>query len=97
MWGYIAGKGRLITWLGASGSVRNGLDITPSNNTSLKKWDFTNQVFTNVSNTKLPLSEGNIGSANNTGYFIFVKGDRDINNYNISNSNTTTLTSLGNL
>lgn len=68
----------------------NGLDFTPTNNYSLKKYDGT--TYTNVGNTNVPLSP-TIG----TGYLLFVRGDRNPILTNIANSDFTTLSSRGKL
>jgi len=90
------GRGTLIT-----GPVltNNGMDYTPTNNYSLKK--FINQGYVNISNTLSPLSN-QVGSseddlADNTAYFLFVRGDRNPILTNTSNSNVTTLSSRGKL
>ena len=78
-------RGTLITGPQIAG---NGLDITPTNNYSLKKYDGTN--FINVANTHVPLSPA-IG----TGYLLFVRGDRNPILTNIANSDYTTLSCSG--
>lgn len=75
----------------------NGLDVSPQNNISMKTWDATSQAFINVSNTKVNLSAGSLGSADNTAYFMFVRGDRNTQNFSTSACNFTTLSSVGNL
>jgi hypothetical protein len=86
---YTAGKGLLV-----SGAIAaNGIDMArPS---SLKTWDVTNQAYAAVTNTYNSISATSNGSADNTGYFLFIRGDRDPNNFNIPNTNITTLTSIG--
>jgi autotransporter-associated beta strand protein len=91
-----AGSGTLIT---GPVSATNGLDYTPTNNYSLKR--FINKAYTNISNTKSPLSI-QVGSADdnladNTAYFLFVRGDRNPALTNTANSNATTLSSRGRL
>ena len=88
-------KGTYIT--GPNAGVVNGLDVSPLNNTSLRTWNATTQSYGNVNNTLVSISAGKNGSADNTGYFIFVRGDRNANNFNTSTSNITTLTSTGRL
>ena len=90
------GRGTLIT---GPVSATNGLDYTPTNNYSLKR--FVNKAYTNISNTKSPLSL-QVGSAednlaDNTAYFLFVRGDRNPALTNTANSNATTLSSRGRL
>ena len=78
-------RGTLITGPQIAG---NGLDITPTNNYSLKKYDGTN--FINVDNTHVPLSPA-IG----TGYLLFVRGDRNPILTNVANSDYTILSCSG--
>ncbi len=90
------GRGTLITGPVTS---TNGMDYTPTNNYSLKR--FINQAYINIANTQSPLSIP-IGSmedewADNTSYFLFVRGDRNPNLTNTANSNSTTLSSRGRL
>lgn len=75
----------------------NGLDASPQNNVSMKTWNAATQQFANVLNTNTPISAGSNGSADNTGYFIFVRGDRNMNNFSTSTCNATTLSSTGKL
>ena len=88
-------KGTYIT--GPNAGVANGLDVSPLNNTSMRTWNATTQSYGNVNNTLVSISAGKNGSGDNTGYFIFVRGDRNANNFNTSTSNVTTLTSTGRL
>jgi len=88
-------KGTYIT--GPNAGVANGLDVSPLNNTSMRTWNATSQSYGNISNTLVSISAGKNGSADNTGYFIFVRGDRNANNFNTTTSNITTLTSTGRL
>ncbi len=92
---YTPGKGMLVT--GPSPSAANGLDISYRNNPSIKRFDNSTQQFVNLLNTKVALSPGSTGTADNSGYFVFVRGDRDPDNidpYAII-KNITTLTSTG--
>ncbi len=89
------GKGTYVTGPGAAAA--NGLDVSPQNNTSMRTWNAGTQSFSNVNNTLVSISAGKNGSADNTGYFIFLRGDRNAANFNTSISNTTTLTSTGRL
>ncbi|MEJ7586150.1 MAG: hypothetical protein WKI04_01185 [Ferruginibacter sp.] len=88
---YAPGKGLLVT------SPGGGTGIDSSGNASLKTWNKNTQALQTVYNTKVLISAANTGKADNTGYFIFVRGDRDP--YNIDHSlirkNITTLTSTG--
>lgn len=85
---YSAGKGILI-----SGPGGTGLDN--SNATSLKAWDIASQSLQPVTNTYAGISAGNTGTADNTGYFVFIRGDRNPNNFVIPNTNVTTITGIG--
>jgi hypothetical protein len=73
------------------------MDVSPLNNTSMKMWNYSTQSFTNVTNTNNPISLGNSGSADNTGYFVFLRGDRNPDNFNTAASNSTTLSAAGRL
>jgi hypothetical protein len=89
------GKGTYIT--GPNAAAANGLDVSPQNNTSMKTWNAATQAYGNVNNTLVSISAGKNGSADNTGYFLFVRGDRNANNFSTATSNVTTLTSTGRL
>ncbi|MEO7768932.1 MAG: hypothetical protein ABIS01_15990, partial [Ferruginibacter sp.] len=88
---YSLGKGMLVTAPGG------GSGIDAAGNASLKTWNVTTQKFVTVSNTNVPISSTNNGSADNTAYFTFVRGDREILNIdpNGIRKNITTLTSTG--
>jgi hypothetical protein len=88
---YQAGKGTLIT--GANPTIANGLDASSLNNYSLK----TGVNLTNITDTKKTNLSGNTGNADNKGYFLFVRGDRNPVNINTGNSNPTTISSVGKL
>jgi hypothetical protein len=90
---YAAGRGTYITGPGPNSS--NGLDASPQNNYSLYTYNYSTQKFNVVTNTKVNLSPGSSGSADNSGYMIFVRGDRSNANLYLPNSNITTLNSLG--
>ncbi|MEO5893037.1 MAG: T9SS type A sorting domain-containing protein [Ferruginibacter sp.] len=92
---YAAGQGTLIT--GANPSEKNGLDVSAQNTTSMKGFNSNTQGFTSILNTNVAISAGKNGNADNTGYFIFLRGDRNQANTNINNSNSTTLVSNGSL
>lgn len=94
---YLAAKGTFVSGPGPTGAIGNGLDVSPKNNVSMKKWDSNTQQYVNVLNSKVPISAGTNGSADNTGYLFFVRGDRNLNNFDIPNTNITTLTSIGKL
>ncbi|MEP7143432.1 MAG: T9SS type A sorting domain-containing protein [Ferruginibacter sp.] len=94
---YAAGSGTLVTGPNPTGVAGNGLDPSYYNNPSLKIWNTATQAFSNVANTHVPISSGSTGKADNTGYFVFVRGDRDPNNTIIVNTNLTTLNSVGTL
>ncbi|MEO5890662.1 MAG: T9SS type A sorting domain-containing protein [Ferruginibacter sp.] len=92
---YVAGIGTLVT--GPAPSDVNGLDASAQNTVSMKGFNPATQQFTKILNTKVAISAGNNGNADNTGYFIFIRGDRNPANTNTSVYNTTTLTSTGTL
>ncbi|MDO9374839.1 MAG: T9SS type A sorting domain-containing protein [Ferruginibacter sp.] len=94
---FATGSGMLITGPAASGVAGNGLDYSAQNAVSMKSYNYSNGQYVNVINTKIPLSAGVTGSADNTGYFVFVRGDRDPNNTSVSSVNATVLTSIGSL
>lgn len=94
---YTPGLGTLVTGPNPTGATGNGLDPSYQKNVSLKGWNPTSQALVNVLNTHVTASPGNTGSADNTGYFIFVRGDRDPVNTLVPNTNITTLTSIGSL
>ncbi len=88
---YTAGRGLLISGPGAANGLDNG------NASSLKGWDVSSQSLSPVTNTYASISATNNGSADNTGYFVFIRGDRCTCNFIIPNTNVTTLTGIGNL
>lgn len=94
---YEQGINTFVTGPNPSGAGGNGLDASPQNNASMKTWNVATQALEPVLNTYVKLSQGNSGQADNTGYFLFVRGDRDVNNFNIPNSTNTTLQSRGQL
>ncbi|UEG49277.1 T9SS type A sorting domain-containing protein [Ferruginibacter lapsinanis] len=96
---YEAGKGTWVTGPNPGGPSGNGIDDSPEDNVSMKGFNYSTQAFTNVLNTKVPISSGSNGSADNTGYFIFVRGDRVYNNFDYYSGacTITTLTSVGKL
>ena len=89
-------KGTLITGPGAAPLI-NGLDVSAQNNPSLKSWDTTTQNLVDVTNTfSTDLSaNSNPSGAKNTGYFIFIRGDRNASNTNPPAKNITTLSGKG--
>ncbi|UAY51965.1 T9SS type A sorting domain-containing protein [Ferruginibacter albus] len=91
---YTPGSGTLIS--GASPSSSNGIDASPQNTASMKGFNYSTQALTTITNTKTTnITPTNNGSADNVGYFIFVRGDRDPattgnpNNGNVPVDNTT--------
>jgi len=92
---YTVGSGTLVTGLNATGAAGNGLDASALSNVSMKGFNYMTQGFANVLNTKVPISAGTNGRADNTGYFVFLRGDRNPINTNVANSNITTITSIG--
>ena len=91
------GWGTLVTGPNPSGPGGNGLDVSPMNNVSLRRWNASTQAFSNIANTHVPVSAGSAGSGDNTGYFIFVRGDRNPANVFVPNTNITTLRTTGRL
>ncbi|MFZ4057292.1 MAG: hypothetical protein ACOYKE_04105 [Ferruginibacter sp.] len=93
---YTPGEGTFITGPNPTGAAGNGLDWSSNNNYSLKK--YVNNNYVDIGNTKVALS-GAGSSAANTGYFLFVRGDRNRtpDNTVLGNTNTTTLKSGGKL
>ncbi|MFZ4059413.1 MAG: T9SS type A sorting domain-containing protein, partial [Ferruginibacter sp.] len=97
---YQAGKGTHITSPGATGPDGNGLDINATSGTSFRLWNPATQGYFNVTNTKTEnISRGTGNSAANTGYFIFVRGDRETGmlDFGSTLTNSTTLSSRGKL
>ena len=92
---YSAATGTLVTGPNPTGATGNGLDVSYQNNVSLKLWNAATQAFINVTNTHVAISPRNTGNSDNTGYFVFVRGDRDPKNTFVPNTNITTLTSIG--
>ncbi len=91
-----AGIGTYVTGTGAN-IVSNGMDVSPNNNISLRMGTGLTSV-SNTLTTLLSVNTNNLNNkADNTAFFIFVRGDRTASNYNINNSNTTTLSSTGKL
>ena len=90
---YQVGKGLLITGPTPTGAAGNGLDSSAQNSFSLK----TGVPLVGVGNTKIPLSNNTGTGADNIGYFLFVRGDRNPLNTTIPNTNNTTIKSIGKL
>ena len=91
----IPGLGLLVTGPNAGCTCGNGLDTSYRNTVSMKGWNYSTQAFAGILNTNVLISPGNSGSADNTGYFIFTRGDRDPLNTNVSYFNSTTVNSIG--
>ena len=89
---YTAGRGTYVSGPGANPAA-NGMDVSPLSNTSLK----VGSSLTPVTNTLTTNLSANTGTADNKGYFMFVRGDRVSSNFIIPNTNTTTLSSIGKL
>ncbi|MEO6230903.1 MAG: T9SS type A sorting domain-containing protein [Ferruginibacter sp.] len=87
----VAGNGVLVT--GPNPSAANGLDPSSMNTASLK----TGSGFTEVLNTKTQNLSNNTGNADNLGYFLFVRGDRNPLNTIAPNTNVTTIAGYGKL
>lgn len=94
---YEQGINTFVTGPNPTGAGGNGLDASPQNNSSMKTWNTATQLYESVVNTHAPLSPANAMDADNIGYFLFVRGDRDPANFNIPNSSNTTLSSNGQL
>ncbi|MFT3679950.1 MAG: T9SS type A sorting domain-containing protein [Ferruginibacter sp.] len=94
---YIPGVNTWITGPNPSSAAGNGLDPSPLNNSSLKVWNEATQTLDPVLNTHVWLSPKNNSGADNLGYFMFVRGDRDYNNFSTATCNSTTLRSNGQL
>lgn len=94
---YAAGLGLLVTGPNPTGITGNGLDVSGYNNISMKGFNYSTQSFVNIANTKIAISQGSKGSADNTGYFVFVRGDRTPGNTVYGNMNATTINSIGTL
>jgi len=94
---YEPGVNTFVTGPNPTGAGGNGLDASPQNNPSMKTWNVNTQSLDPVVNTHAALSKGNAGQADNTGYFLFVRGDRDVNNFTLPNCTNTTLSSNGQL
>lgn len=92
---YEPGVNTWVTGPNPSGAAGNGLDASPQNNASMKTWNAATQALVSVLNTKALLSPGNTGNSDNAGYFLFVRGDRNPDNFYLPNSNHTTLRSNG--
>lgn len=92
---YEPGVNTFVT--GPAPTAENGLDVSPQNNVSVKLWNSSTQAFSNITNTHVPISAGTNGQADNTGYFIFVRGDRNPANFSTAVCNATTLKSNGNI
>ena len=71
----------------------NGVDPSILNNVSMKM----GSSLIPVTNTNGTYLSGSSGSGDNIGYLLFVRGDRRPANFNIANSNYTTLSSRGKL
>jgi hypothetical protein len=95
----VSGQGTMITTPAAiaTGGSGNGMDAGINSNYSMYTWNVSTQKLVAVTNTKVGISGSN-GSADNIGYFIFVRGDRTPNTVNLpwlATINNTTLTSSG--
>ena len=88
---YAPGAGALIT--GAAGG--SGMDSFATS--SFKEYDVASQSLIPVINTSIAISSGGSGSADNSGYFIFIRGDRNRSNFVAPNTNVTVLSSAGEL
>lgn len=88
------GNGTYVTGtVVGTGGTGNGLDNGPFLNPSLK----TGSNLTDVNNTITTMLSNSTGNADNIGYLMFVRGDRNPINTVVPNTNTTTLSSKGKL
>jgi|GEM_PF-970705 len=100
----LTGSGTFVSGTGANPAV-NGLDITPTNNSSLKVFNYINSALTANLNTKTSrvsgLTAGGAALTDTTGYFMFIRGDRTAANVNAFNPSgtilETTLRDTGNI
>jgi len=94
---YTVGKGTLIT--DPNPKAGDGMDAGINANYSMKSFNPATQGLVSVTNTmNAKISQGNSGSADNTAYYIFVRGDRDpatVGNPSYVPVNSTTLSSSG--
>lgn len=95
-------NGTYIT--GPGETAANGLDVSPQHNYSLKSFNQLTSNFDGIGDTKAATSliSGTSGTAtvpDNVGYFMFVRGDRTVNNPQPFNTtvigNATTLRDTG--
>jgi len=98
---YTPGMGTFITGppAMATGGSGNGMDAGINGNYSAYTWNTTTQQLGAITNTQAPISTA-AGSADNIGYFIFIRGDRDPatnQNPNYATINNTTLNASGQL
>jgi len=95
---YTPGVGTMITK--PSPVAGDGMDAGINTNYSMKGFNATTQSLYNVTNTKVAISSGTNGNADNSGYFIFVRGDRNpatVGNPSVTPIMNTTLSSAGTL
>ncbi|MFZ4057164.1 MAG: T9SS type A sorting domain-containing protein [Ferruginibacter sp.] len=83
-----SGKGMLVT------APIKGAGVDSLGNASLKRWDVGTQALQDITVTQTKVSEGSAGSADNTAYFAFVRGDRTITNIDFTNVNCNPTTFL---
>jgi len=94
---YTSGVGTMITCPPALVTGSNGMDAGINGNYSMYTWNVGSQILTATGNTKVNISKTN-ASAANTGYFIFIRGDRNPNTVNLpwfATINNTTLSATG--
>jgi hypothetical protein len=87
------GKGTFIT--GANPSISNGLDSSLENNYSMYSYNNSTQKFFTVDNTNVNVSQGSNGNADNTGYMLFVRGDRNPADLTEAYNDSTTISASG--
>ena len=92
---YQPGIGTFITGPGGDDYLDDAAAYSlPPSSYSMKTYDVASQLLIPVKNTNVSLSASS-GSADNKGYFIFVRGDRDPANLTRPNTNVTNLRTIG--
>jgi len=96
---FVSGVGTMITApTSVASPTTNGLDLGINGNYSAYTWSIATQALVHVLNTKTQTIAGINGSADNTPFFIFVRGDRTPNTVNfpwLATINNTTLSGTG--
>jgi len=96
---FVSGVGTMITApTSVASPTTNGLDLGINGNYSAYTWSIATQALVHVTNTKTQTIAGINGTADNTPFFIFVRGDRTPNTVNLpglATWNNTTLSGTG--